>query len=222
MATATWEETNRMKNTLKQTLIFIVTGVLLCSAAYAQDKPDALKLYNDGKYADAEKICLDELKDTPKNMNSYAVLCWALIAEEKYKDAVLYAEKGLKVSTYDRRLLDSAARAYYHIGDNKKAINYFETFITAASTTDDVKMSYYYMGEIYIRLGEFNNADIAFTTALHFDNKQAAWWARLGYAREMAKDYLFAIEAYENALKLNPGLADAQRGLKTANEATGQ
>jgi tetratricopeptide (TPR) repeat protein len=197
--------------------------ILLWTFAYvhAQDKPDALKLYNEGKYEDAEKVCLDELKETPKNMNSYSVLCWALLAQQKYKDAAAYAEKGMKVSRWDRRLLDSAARAYYHLGDNKKALGYFEDYAITAPTTDEVKTIYYYMGEIFIRLAEFNNADIAFSTALHYDNKQAAWWARLGYAREMAKDYEYAIEAYENALKLNPGLTQAQRGLESAKEAAG-
>jgi len=205
--------------------IFLFIGILALSsipAAFSQDKPDALKLYNDGKYAEAEAACLDELKDTPKNMNSYAVLCWSLIAEKKYKDAAANAEKGMKISRYDRRLLDSAAKAYYYLGDNQKALNFLEDFVYVAPTTDDIKSIYYLMGEIFIRIGEFNNADIAFSTALHYDSKQALWWARLGYAREMAKDYTFASEAYENALKLDPASAEAQRGLKNVQTALGQ
>jgi tetratricopeptide (TPR) repeat protein len=207
-----------MKNKSRIVTVLIMAA-FLSGTAFAQDKPDALKLYNEGKYDEAVKVCLDELKETPKNMNSYAVLCWALLAQKNYKDAASYAEKGLKVSRYDRRVLDSAARAYYNMGENKKALSYFEDFAMIAPTTDDVKMIYYYMGEIFIRLAEFNNADIAFSTALHYDNKQAGWWARLGYAREMAKDFQYAAEAYENALKLNPGLAEAQRGLTNAKEA---
>jgi tetratricopeptide (TPR) repeat protein len=202
-----------MKNNARSTIIAAALAVL-CSTAFAQDKPDALKLYVDGKYAEAEKVCLDEIKETPKNMNSYSVLCWALLAQEKYKDAAAYAEKGIKISRYDRRVIESAARAYYYLGENERALMYFEEFAQIAPTTNDIKEIYYFMGEIFIRLGEFNNADISFSTALHYDNKQALWWARLGYARQMAKDTEYAIVAYETALKLNPALADAQQGLK--------
>ncbi len=71
------------------------------------------------------------------------------------------------------------------------------------------------MGEIFIRLGQYNNADIAFSTALHFEGQNARWWARLGYARETGGDYANAQAAYENALKLNSGL---HRGAARAGE----
>jgi cytochrome c-type biogenesis protein CcmH/NrfG len=47
-----------------------------------------------------------------------------------------------------------------------------------------VGIAYYYMGEIYLRLGRFGHADIAFSTALQYSSGNAKWWARLGYARE--------------------------------------
>jgi cytochrome c-type biogenesis protein CcmH/NrfG len=67
-------------------------------------------------------------------------------------------------------------------------------------------------------LGEYSNADIALSTALHYDNKDAKWWARLGYAREMKKDFQWAREAYENALKLNPNLIEARRGFESVRK----
>jgi tetratricopeptide (TPR) repeat protein len=211
-----------MKNNRIRDAIFAILLFSASQAAFCQDKPDALKLYHDGRYDEAVKVCLDELKETPKNMDSYAVLCWSLLKQKNYKDAATYAEKGLKVSRYDRRVIDSAAQAYYYLGDNQKALSFFEEFAMIAPTTDDIKMIYYFMGEIFIRLAEFNNADIAFSTALHYDNKQAAWWARLGYAREMAKDFKFASEAYENALKLDPGLSEALRGIESTKKVLGQ
>ena len=67
------------------------------------------------------------------------------------------------------------------------------------------------MGEIFIRLGEYNHADMAFTTAVYHSPNTARWWARLGYAREMARDYQFALEAYDKSLQLNPSLTEALR-----------
>ena len=56
------------------------------------------------------------------------------------------------------------------------------------------------------------NADIAISTAVYYEQNNALWWARLGYARELASDLKRAGEAYDRALKLDPGLVDAQRG----------
>ena len=39
-----------------------------------------------------------------------------------------------------------------------------------------------------------------------------SWWARLGYAREMAGNYIEAINAYDEALRLNSSSYDASRG----------
>ena len=68
------------------------------------------------------------------------------------------------------------------------------------------------MGEIFIRLAEYNHADIAFSTALYHSPNISLWWSRLGYAREMAEDYKHSLDAYEKALALNPNLLDADRG----------
>jgi tetratricopeptide (TPR) repeat protein len=69
------------------------------------------------------------------------------------------------------------------------------------------------MGEIFIRLGEYHHADIAFTTAVYHFPNSARWWSRLGYAREMAEDWKYSAEAYDKALQLNSSYTEAVRGL---------
>ncbi|MBN1698209.1 MAG: tetratricopeptide repeat protein [Spirochaetales bacterium] len=196
----------------------LVFCFLVPIAALAQEKPDALALYRQQKYAEAEKVCLAELEETPKRLDSYVVLVWALLAQKKYEDAARYTEKALKISRYDKRNIYSAVEAYYYLGDNDKALKYCEEYVSIAVADKNISIIYNYMGEIFIRLGEFNNADIAFSTALHYDNKQADWWARLGYAREMGKNYRAALEAYENALKLNQDHSEAKRGKKSVEQ----
>jgi tetratricopeptide (TPR) repeat protein len=204
----------KMKAMMRNSRLFFM--VIICFAVplllTAEEATDARLLLREGKYAEAEKVCLAELEETPKRLDSYEVLGLALLAQNKYADAAKYAEKALKISRYDKRIIYIAAEAYYYLGDNSKALKYCEEYVTIAPTEKNIRLIYYYMGEIFIRLGEFNNADIAFSTALHYDNKVADWWARLGYAREMGKDYEFALEAYENALKLNPNHSEAKRG----------
>ncbi|MBR4012605.1 MAG: tetratricopeptide repeat protein, partial [Spirochaetaceae bacterium] len=72
--------------------------------------------------------------------------------------------------------------------------------------------AYYYMGEIYIRQSKFNHADIAFTQAVKTEPLKDYWWTRLGYAREMSQNYEIALEAYEQAITLNPYRTEAKNG----------
>ena len=191
---------------------------LLCAAAYGQDKADALKLYREGWFDDAVEVCIEELKELPRNMDSYTVMGWSLIAGERYEDALDQAQKALKMAPYDHRIIVIAGEAHYYLGQNAQALRYFELYASIAPAGARVAEVYYYMGEIFIHMGQYSNADISFSTALHFDNKHAEWWSRLGYAREMGQDFEWSREAYENALKLNPSLVEAKLGLESVQK----
>ena len=197
-----------------------ISVFLLCAGmAFAQeDRPDALAMYHQGQYEKAVNVCLTELESSPRNMNSYTVLGWSLISLKRYQEALDYAMQGLKVSRYDHRVVEIAAEANFYLGNNIDSLKYFEEYTVLAPTGDRIGLAYYFMGEIFIRIGEYNHADIAFSTAVYHRPNIARWWARLGYAREMAEDYVFAMDAYDQALKLNPSLSDALRGKDRASK----
>jgi tetratricopeptide (TPR) repeat protein len=188
-------------------LVFFV-----CAGLFGQERPDALILYRGGNYARAAEVCLDELKEMPRNMNSFVVLGWSLLRLGRYQEALSYGNRGLGVSRYDHRVIQIVGEANYNLGNNLEALKYFEEYVAIAPTGDHIGEVYYLMGEIFIRLGEWNNADIAFSTAVHYNPNVAARWARLGYAREQARDYRYSLEAYNKALQLNSSLSDALRG----------
>lgn len=182
---------------------------------YTQEGPDALELYNNKQYEEAVKVCLSEIEEMPRNMDSYVVLGWSLLALGKYDDAKEYSNKALSINRWDYRIIRNIAESLYFLGENRNALDYFEKYISIVPTGQSIAKIYYFMGEIFIRLGEYNNADIAISTALFLDEKEARWWSRLGYAREMNQDYTFAINAYEEALKYDPNLRDAERGIES-------
>ena len=192
--------------------------VLLCALATAQERPDALRLYRDGRYEEAVQVCQNELQEMPRNMDSYTVMGWSLLALNRHEEASNQARKALEIAPYDQRVVQIAGEALYNLGKNREALAHFEQYVTLAPTGGRVAQVYFFMGEIFIRLGQYNNADIAFSTALHFEGQNARWWARLGYARETGGDYVNAQAAYENALKLNSGLTEAQRGLESVKK----
>ncbi len=200
------------------TLLFILSALLILPVS-AQEKKDALKLYRQGSYEESVAVCLEELEsysDTQivRRMDSYTVLGWALIGLNRYDDAIAYSKEALNYSRYDTRVIETLGEAYYFKGDYTEGLNYFQQYVALNPTGDRIAQVYSYMGETYIRMGMYNHADIALTTALYHVPSVARWWSRLGYAREGAGLADTAEEAYSKALSLQPNLQEARKGLE--------
>lgn len=196
--------------------VLILAAVLAAGSIFqitAQDRADALLEYKRGNYDRAVQICLEEIERMPRNMDSYVVLGWTYMKTGDYQEALDTGLSGLKISRHDTRVIEIVAEAYYYLGKNLEALKYFEEYSVLAPTGDRIELVYFFMGEIFIRLGEYNHADIAFTTAVYHFPNSARWWSRLGYAREMTEDWEYSREAYEKALQLNSSYNEAQRGL---------
>ena len=193
--------------------IAVITLFVTLSTAFAQEEaPDALAKYNQGRYEEAIAICIDELTVMPRRMDAYAVLGWSLLKLQRWEEALDYSLKAMEISRNDPRIVEILAEVYYNLGKNLEALAYFQEYTILSPTGSRIEDVYYYMGEIFIRLGEFNHADISFSTAVYHSPNRSQWWSRLGYAREMAEDFSHALDAYEKALKLNPASSEAVRG----------
>ena len=149
------------------------------------------------------------------------VICWSLIQLGRFDEALRYASTARSLSRYDARVAEILGEIYYFMGNNSEALQYFQEYVTLAPTGQRIELGYYFIGEIYIRMGKFRHADIALSTAVHWLPSNAAWWTRLAYARENAGDFIQAVEAYEKALALNSQLADARRGLDRVRQTLG-
>ncbi|MBT3275133.1 MAG: tetratricopeptide repeat protein [Spirochaetales bacterium] len=206
----------------KRGILLAVLSCILASALPAQNRPDALASYRAGDYERAIEICLEEIEALPRSRDSYAVLGWSLINLQRYEDALTRGNEAYQFAPNDPRIIEILGEANFFLGQNLDALRYFERYAVLADTGDRIDRIYYFMGEIFIRLGEFHHADIAFSTALYHSPNFSSWWGRLGYAREMAKDYANSLEAYDNALALNPNLLEADRGRKRVQSAMQQ
>lgn len=198
----------------KKLSIFIAVLMFFCSIPfYSQMKQDALVLYNNGKYAESIAVCEQELAENPNRIESYVVMCWSLVRNKQYSEAEQRATDGLKISPYDLRLIEILGEARYYLGKNNGAMEQFQRYVSSAPESGSrVGTAYYYMGEIYIRQARYQHADISLTAAVKKEPLLDSWWVRLGYAREMAKNYYEAANAYDEALRLNPASVEADRG----------
>lgn len=193
--------------------VVLVSLFLLASQIFAQVTKDALVLYHNGKYKESVQVCEDELKENPNRIESYVVMCWSLVENKQYAEAEQRATEGLKISPYEVRLIEVLGEAEYYQGKNNAALEQFEKYV--ANTTESAGRfgkAYYFMGEIYIRQGKYQHADIALSAAVKSEPMLDNWWERLGYAREMAGNYYEAMEAYDEALRLNSSSVDASQG----------
>ncbi|MDR2110298.1 MAG: tetratricopeptide repeat protein [Spirochaetaceae bacterium] len=197
--------------------------LLLFSGAgvFAQIRPDALREYRNGNYEQAVSICRGEITADPDNLESHVVICWSLIRLNRYDEARTFALAGRNISRYDPRIIEVLGEIGYYQGRNNEALRYFQEYINLAPEGARIDVVYYFLGEIYIRLGRFRHADIALSTAVHYVPGNAAWWTRLAYARENAKEFQSAVIAYEQALSLNSELTDARRGLDRTRQSLG-
>ena len=198
-------------------------GVLFIPLSlFAQNRPDALLEYRNGNYERSIQICKNEIAANPRNIESHVVICWSLIRLGRYAEALPYAREGRSISRYDVRIAEILGEICYYQGQNTEALQYFQEYVNLAPEGARIDTVYYFLGEIYIRLGRFRHADIALTTAVHWVPGNAAWWTRLAYARENAGDLRHAVTAYEKALSLNSQLSDARRGLERARQSLAQ
>lgn len=199
---------------MKNKKILILLVLLSLSEVFAQtQKQDALVLYHNGKYREAVQVCEDELKENPNRVESYVVMCWALVKNKQYAEAEQRAVEGLAISPYDLRLIEILGEAKYFLGKNTGAMEQFQKYVANAPESGSrVGLAYYYMGEIFIRQARYQHADIAISSAVKKEPLMDSWWVRLGYAREMAGNNYEAVEAYDEALRLNSSSIDASRG----------
>ncbi len=203
-----------MKNKL---FTSILLGLFLTTSSFAQitqtTRQDALVLYHNGKYKESIAVCEEEIHENPNRIESYVVMCWALVKNKQYAEAEERANQGLKISPYDLRLIEILGEAKYYLGKNSGAMEQFQRYVAGAPDSGArVGVSYYYMGEIFIRQARYQHADIALSSAVKKEPLLDSWWVRLGYAREMAGNYKESMVAYDEALKLNSASVDAYRG----------
>ncbi|MCR5762264.1 MAG: tetratricopeptide repeat protein [Treponema sp.] len=195
-------------------ILFLLCFAVSCYAfAQQAERKDALKLYNADQYEEAIEVCEKEIAANPDSLDSYCVLCWALVANKQYMAAEERAAKARELFPYDVRLIEVLAESKFYQGKNSEALVLFQKYVASApESATRYGRAYFFMGEIYIRQSQFYHADIALTASVRYDSLRYYWWSQLGYAREMCKNYKTAIAAYDKALSINPGDYDSTRG----------
>ena len=202
-------------------LLFLAAVLVLPVALFAQDKPDALELYRGGNYLDAIRVCQGTIAEAPKDLDAWVVLGWSQLKLKRYAEALDSATKAEEFSPHEPRLVQIEGEAQYYLGRIDAALVRLEEYVRLLPSGDRIARVYWLMGECYISLRQYQNADIALSTALYHEQGNAAWWTRLGYARELAGTFKQSQQAYVRAMQLDPSLIDAVRGKERVDKKLG-
>jgi tetratricopeptide (TPR) repeat protein len=164
-------------------------------------------------YNEAIRICQNEVSQNTATRETYTVITWALQRQQKYADVITWGERGLRIFSDEYRIVETMGEAYFYLDDYDRSLSFMQRYANARPQGERVSVAYFFIGEIFRLRQQYRHADIAYTTAVRFEPGLALWWYRLATVRESAGDKSPAIEAYEQALRLNPGYQEASAGL---------
>lgn len=187
------------------------------SSVAAMPGSEILKLTTAGKHEEARRKALARIAEMKDDIDAYVSLSWSLVALHQYTEATTWAFRGYAIRK-DPRLAEAIGEASYYLGKNDVALAMLQEYIGSYPEGPRAGQSFYLCGELYLRMGRFMHADIAFSAAVQHNPNNPTWWVRLGWARENARKPLQALGAYEKALALNPNLVDAIEGKKRIQE----
>jgi tetratricopeptide (TPR) repeat protein len=165
-------------------------------------------------YAEAVRISMDEIARNTAVMDTYAALTLTLRRQRKFADVISWGERALRINANDYRIIETMGEAYFYLDDYPRSLNFMQRYVNSLPQGEYAPMAYFFIGEIFRLQRKFRHADIAYTTALQLAPGMSLWWYRLGSVREAAGDYVPAIQAYEQALRFNPGYPEAAQGLE--------
>ncbi|MDR1302405.1 MAG: tetratricopeptide repeat protein [Treponema sp.] len=169
---------------------------------------DAMEYYNR-----AVQICVDEISRNIATRDTYAVFTWTLQRQKKYADVITWGQRGLQVYPNDYRVIETMGEAYFYLNQYDRSLVSMQRYVNAFPQGDRASVAYFFIGEIFRIQEKFYHADIAYTAAVQLEPNIPLWWYRLGTVRETLGDFTTAIEAYEQALRLNPEYREALIGL---------
>ncbi|MDR3138815.1 MAG: tetratricopeptide repeat protein [Treponema sp.] len=164
-------------------------------------------------YAEAVRICRDEIARNAATADSYATLTWTLRRQQKYAEVITWGERGLQLFGNDYRIIEIMGEAYFYLDNYGQSLQFMQRYVNALPQGERASVAYFFIAEMYRLTGKFRLADIAYTTAVRLEPNIALWWYRLGSVREAVGDRVPAIEAYEQAIKLNPQYQEAAAAL---------
>jgi tetratricopeptide (TPR) repeat protein len=162
-------------------------------------------LFEMGKSERALGLLNEALKKYPESYEMNAATGKIYLAAGQYRNAVKHFEKVLHKKPDEVDILNQIALAYFNLGDESKASQYWnKSFKIKPQQLKEKTLNYYLnLGVLYMEQKKYLEAANVFQTALSLNPKHHKIWTTLGNIYMHTGAYQNAEKAFKEAIKLS-------------------
>ena len=216
---------------MRKLLLILLTALITCSAAYADDKPSGTAGGGGDAAVAGDPLAQgDQLADQDKYDAAIAAYKAVLVsdpnsAKAHQRLALVYLEKGNShaAELEDReaiKLDPKDAAAYQHLGLVAGTEHNYDSAIasekSAISIKPDYQEAYAVLGKALSSSGRYDEATVALHKAISLDPTDFDSYTTLGAAYGRQSKYQESVDVYQKATALNPKSWVAHMGLGRA------
>jgi predicted O-linked N-acetylglucosamine transferase (SPINDLY family) len=170
----------------------------------------AIKLHQDGKILDAEKIYITTIKSEPKNFEALHYLGVIKYQQGSYQESIRLIKKAISIKP-------DYAEAYGNIAMSYKSLQQFDLAIDSLNKAIEIKprsySCFYNLGNLNKEIHQYLTAIKYFTMAIELDpNRHEAYFNR-GVCHSQLNDIEETKCDYLEAIKIKPDFKEAYKNL---------
>ena len=163
----------------------------------------AINFFENGNLNESKKLCLEILKDEPKNFDILHLTGIISFQLKNYKKSSELISEAIKINPKD-------AEAYNNMGIVLKELNQFDiahnNFCSAIKIKPDFAEAHYNSGVVLKELEQEANAIKSFRLAIKFKKNYAEAYYNLGHIFFDGKKFNEALQNFYQSYKINPKL----------------
>lgn len=186
--------------------------------ATRQEFDRSLRLLREGKYEESIQTFRQVLQDDPQTAQVHYVhtnIGSALLLQKKYRQSVPEFQEALRINPDDTMAAHGLGYALLRlkrldesIAASRQGLQRIENLHLAPSDK-----TYHNLGLASLMIGDLGAAQEACRMAIRLDPEFALTHMHLGHVYLKQENYDWAVREYREALRLNPRLWNAKRGL---------
>jgi tetratricopeptide (TPR) repeat protein len=135
----------------------------------------------------------------PLEVEAYQRLCWLLISQKQFDEALLTVKQGLTIDPESKDLYNGLGTIYYHQNQYQEAIAAYQRYVDLAPADPNALDS---LGTCLQTLGRYDEAIAAFQRALTVNAESRVAIIHLGHAYLQQGGYRAALGQYQRYLQL--------------------
>jgi tetratricopeptide (TPR) repeat protein/DNA-binding winged helix-turn-helix (wHTH) protein/TolB-like protein len=135
----------------------------------------------------------------PLEVEAYQRLCWLLISQKRFDEALLTVKQGLTIDPESKDLYNGLGTVYYNQNKYQEAIAAYQRYVDLAPTDPNALDS---LGTCLQTLGRYDEAIAAFQRALTVNAESRVAIIHLGNAYLQQGFYRAALEQYQRFLQI--------------------